>query len=580
MNQHFPTGMIASTVLTLLCVIGPSRANAQQSAADRDAEARFFRAVMEAMQDASTPAAIDSSRSPQLVDPRTSAVDDEPGDATRYGVAPVRPPLDLPYAVDSGLSLPFGLDSLTNDEILGYIAYYCTEGRRQLSRWIARSGRYEDMIKAEAHRQGAPEDLLWVVAVESGFDPFAVSSAGAVGLWQFMPRTARYLGLEISRDVDERRDPMISTAYAIDYLQQLYHLFESWPLALAAYNAGLGHVRSELRRANATDFEKLDDYQAIYANARNYAGRIIAIATIMRNPEHFAFDRVVRGAPMSWDEVEAEPGTSFVRIAERASTSTERIAELNPAFLNRATPRDGASTVRIPAGSFDSYVAATGGAATSRTTTHRLRFGETIDAVASRYGLRAYRLRAMNGFGSREHVPYGTVLELPADARAQPTTGSRERSPAILPETEFSFPDRVRIFYEVQSGDRLSEIAEHFQVDLYRLAAWNDLDVRATLWSGMVLQIFVPESIDLGETIYLTDAEIRPIRLFSDEYWEYRRASRERAESRARTHTVRRGDTVFGIANDYGVRSRDIIRWNNLDEDGHIVIGQELRVAP
>lgn len=566
---------VSTVALLIMSVLyAPNVASAQELGPDRAAEAEYFRNAMEASSHAASPRAVDSSRSPQLVDPR------EAGDssATVYGVAPAHPPFDLPFELSSDLSLPFGIASLSNEEILGYIAYYCTDGRRQLSRWIARSGRYEEIILAEAQRQGAPLDVLWVVAVESGFDPFAVSSAGAVGLWQFMPRTGRYLGLRIGGGIDERKDPFVSTAYGIHYLMELRDMFESWPLALAAYNAGLGHVRGELRRANANDFEKLDDYQAIYSNARNYAGRIIAIATILRNREHFGFDAIVKDAPLDWDEVQVSDETTFSRIAQWAGTDRDTIASLNPQFTRSATLANETSTVRIPAGSFASYVSSTTSDWDENVQTYPLRFGETIDGVADRYGVSPYVVRAMNDLGSRESAPYGMVIELPADA-SQRVTQQSERSVVILPEIDFEFADRVRVFYEIQPGDSLLQIASHFAVDRYRLAAWNDLDPAAALWSGMILQVFVPVTVDLGETVYLTESDIRPMRLFSEEYWDYRRQEQQRNETSARSHTVRRGDTVIGIANRYGVRSRDIIRWNDLDDDGQIFVGQELRVA-
>ena len=125
--------------------------------------------------------------------------------------------------------------------------------------------------------------------IESGFNPYAVSWAKAVGPWQFMPATGKLYGLKIDWWIDERKDPIKSTMAAAEHLKDLHNLFGSWPLALASYNAGAGKVQRAVLRTRSDDFWDLKASRYIRKETKNYVPKYMAATIIAKNPEAYGF---------------------------------------------------------------------------------------------------------------------------------------------------------------------------------------------------------------------------------------------------------------------------------------------------
>ena len=242
-----------------------------------------------------------------------------------------------------------------------YVHYWSAsrEGRRLFRTWLRRSGKYRaDVDKALASRR-LPLDLAALVFVESGFSPTAKSKAGAVGLWQLMPQTAKDYGLIIDRDYDERRSVTKSSDAAVDHLASLYGKLGEWELVLAAYDMGaraLTKKQEALALANGgggddanADFWQLAAMGALPRETAQYVPSILALAVVLKNLDRFGYDTLKLEPPSISSDLDVPAGVPLGLVARAAGTSLAKIHELNPEFLRDVVP-DAANVVHVPSG--------------------------------------------------------------------------------------------------------------------------------------------------------------------------------------------------------------------------------------
>jgi hypothetical protein len=226
-------------------------------------------------------------------------------------------------------------------------------GRAAFGSALRRSGRYRRAVVAALGTHHLPSDLEAVVLVESAYLPRATSVAGARGLWQLMPETARNLGLRVDGAVDERRSVRHSSDAAAEHLADLYATFGNWELALAAYNFGSGRVLERMRRTGAMSFVGLAaESGALPRETRDYVPQVLAVSLVLRNLDHFGFAASDRDRERASSELDVPGGTSLAIVARAAATSVRALRELNPALdgLDGA-PLDAATfAIEVPAG--------------------------------------------------------------------------------------------------------------------------------------------------------------------------------------------------------------------------------------
>ena len=465
--------------------------------------------------------------------------------------------------------------------VVRYLEFFKDDprGRSVLATWLRRSGRYRDAMRRTLRRKGIPEDMLWLAMIESGFEPTARSKVGAMGLWQFMPDTAKAYGLPVDRWADQRLNPQAATEAAADFLSDLHRRFGSWELAIAAYNMGYWGVAGAVRKYNTNDFWVLSRLEAgIPWETTLYVPKIIAAAIVGRNPAVFGVHELPVDASMDCEEVNVPAGTALSVVAQAAGCSTREVEQLNPELrASRTPPATGTSAaldypVKVPAGR--------AAAATQKLTRLHdtapplerivVRFGESLEQIAASRHVALAKLVELNAIAPGEVVRGGTVLLVPhATSAASSTPSGRTResevtaiastSPldpgakpvvAVVPADIFVYPDRRRVFYRVLVGDTIREIADTFKVSIDEVRRWNDLDPAARLQEGMTIQLFVPEGADLASTVVLGENDVRVLPVGSEEFFGYWEARKGRKRV---TVTAKEGDTLAALGTRYGM---------------------------
>jgi membrane-bound lytic murein transglycosylase D len=270
---------------------------------------------------------------------------------------PAREPEPEPAVAPSVLDLvdfsSFTMPVQVNEHVLSYIDMFTGRARGRFEQWLQRQGQYEPMIQQQLAARDIPPELIYLALIESGFVPTAVSSASAVGIWQFMAPTGRMEGLRIDEFVDERRDPIRATEAAARHLRRLHDRYGSWYLAAAAYNAGSGRIDRAL--AAGVDGRRGDDElfweirHLLPTETRNYVPQLIAASIVGTHRHLFGFDGVPQ-QPLAFDTVEVPDATEFAVLAEAAGVAQTTIAALNPHYIREMTPPGRSSTVRLPVG--------------------------------------------------------------------------------------------------------------------------------------------------------------------------------------------------------------------------------------
>ncbi len=312
--------------------------------------------------------------------------------------------IDIQKAAEQPKERPgieFSKEVMRHPKVRYFIDYFTKRARPFFEQSLARAGRYLPMIGNALSEAGLPQELAYLALVESAFLPDAKSSKGAVGLWQFIPNTARLHGLRIDRWVDERRDPEKATRAAAAYLKELHDYYGRWYLAAAAYNAGPGAIDRALQSSRAQDFWGIK--AQISQETRNYVPKFVAIATIAAEPEKYGLSQISYDAPLTYEEIELSAPLKFDTLADLTAADPATLRELNPALLRQRTPPGARDyRVKVPVGKAALYAARMleKNTASLREVFHQVRKGETLASIARKYGSAPRSLADFNGLTS------------------------------------------------------------------------------------------------------------------------------------------------------------------------------------
>lgn len=283
-----------------------------------------------------------------------------------------------------------------NSRVKAALKHLRTHRSDDITKAFWRARRYAGMMRSIFQEYDLPEELVNLAFVESDVNPRATSHAEAAGIWQFVPSTARTYGMRTTASLDERRDPEKSTRAAAEHLKALYNRFQTWPLTLAAYNAGANAVQRAIKRQRTRDFWQL----RLPKETRWFVPKFMAMTIIARDPRRYGFSPPPE-APHDTEILHVSQSTDIRQIAEAAGTTVKHLRELNPELVGAVTPPDQTRyALRIP----------------RRFTwvSHTVQKGETLSAIARRYRVSQQMLRAANKLDQTGEPPAGRIILVPA----------------------------------------------------------------------------------------------------------------------------------------------------------------------
>jgi membrane-bound lytic murein transglycosylase D len=491
------------------------------------------------------------------------AVLEELADAHPDG-EPEEPSTEEPLESEPGgaTAVTWDIDVATynsHDRVQYYLDFFQDRGRERMGIWLTRLPRYESMIRDRLQRENLPGDLVYLALIESGFSNTATSRAKAVGMWQFMKRTAKGYGLRVDSWVDERRDPFKATDAAVRHLADLNRRFGSLYLAAAAYNAGSGKVSRGLIRlpdeesdptnSDATFF-RLYDTKLLRRETKDYVPKLIAAALIAKQPKRYGF-RVGPPEPAAYDSIIVPDMTGLDVIARLADTTVAAIRELNPQYLRLATPPGSRSVVRLPVGRGETTVAAYAVLPPRQRVTfveHFMARGETLGGLARRYRVSQAMLIAANPKLNSRRIRIGQRVVIPTGGVPSTRVARRMAEPVVAAGTS------TGAFHRVKRGETISEIADEYGVTQRELRSWNSLDRRGRIRIGQRLRVVSPDAPRTPPPAVTPDS------------------------TGTRTHVVKRGETLEGLAKRYGVSVQALRKANGMTERTSLKAGVSLRI--
>lgn len=450
---------------------------------------------------------------------------------------------------------PFDIPMTVNEPVLRAVAFFQFRTPKAFAGALQRSGRYLDLMRGILRDEGLPQDLVYVAMVESAFKHQAHSRKAAHGFWQFIEGTARRYGLRMTREIDERRDPFKSTRAAAAYLRDLYEMFGDWYLAMAAYDAGEGKIIRGLQRTGARDYWELSSGSFLHRETRDYVPFVLAAALIAKNPVRFGFE-VVPDPPAPYDVVTVTRPVDLSRVADAVGAPVEELRLLNPELKLRTTPRGVAEyPLKVPAGSSVALLAKLGSLPAAPEAVERrvkVRKGDTVARVAARYGVSIADLCDWNDLSRSARLKKGTTVLLLLARKA-----SAPRGPVVSAVVASTAP----LADPAPRGEiRALPTPSAAVTDASQVAA-----SRGTPAGSAPAPRPLPSRVDI------------PAEGFQDG------ASRASASPAPKTspavYTVRRGDTLFSIAQQFGTTVNAIRKLNRLRSRG-LAVGTRLVLAP
>lgn len=257
-----------------------------------------------------------------------------------------------PKSSSSTASLIFDIPVTYNRKVSFWVNHFQTKGKTWFREWLEKSTRYMPFIQKELRNEGLPQDLAYMVMIESGFNPNAYSHAAAVGPWQFIQPTGERYGLRVTWWLDERRDLKKATRAAIRYIRDLYAEFGSWYLVAASYNMGENGLRRQIQKHKTKDFWTLARDGALPQETVDYVPKILAAMLIAKAPSLYGFRNLAQMDALDYELVMVNRGTDLNQLADHLGITRKAMKDLNAEVVLGYIPMQVEKhPVRVPRGS-------------------------------------------------------------------------------------------------------------------------------------------------------------------------------------------------------------------------------------
>jgi membrane-bound lytic murein transglycosylase D len=469
-------------------------------------------------------------------------------------VSPIPP--DLFLRLRSGFKLEDADEAQVDRELNWYANH-----PDYLERVWGRADHYMHYIVGQLQARSMPLEIALLPVVESAFEPYAYSRARAAGLWQFIPGTGSNYGLKQDWWYDGRRDVIASTRAALDYLQALHDEFNGdWLLAIAAYNCGEGNVERAVNRnerlGKPIDFWHLK----LPTETRAYVPKLLAMRRIVADPAAYGLEFSQIDDTPYFAQIGTGGQIDLQVVSELSGVSKEDLYELNPAFHRWATDPAGPYSLLVPIEAVDGLeqtLLSLTPEQRMRVASYEVRRQDTIAGIAKQYATTPELLRHLNDLGANDKLVVGSTLMVPSATIQLPEKAMRA---AAL----FDRPGRLgrgryahRGLHVVHRGDTLFAIAHRLGTDVHTLARLNNMDINDPIRAGQRLVV-----ASRGPSASVGGGGAR--------------ATASAGSGRQITYTVRRGDTLYGIARLLQVTVRELLGWNGMAAGNSIRPGQKL----
>ncbi len=512
-------------------------------------------------------------------------------------------------------AVAFDFPVVENEKVRYYIDYFTGPARATFTRWLERSTRYLPMMQQIFAEEGLPQDLVYLALVESGFNNRAYSWAHAAGPWQFIDSTGRLYGMENDWWRDERRDFEKATRAAARFLKDLHGRFDGdWYLAVASYNAGPGKIQRAIDMYDSRDFWEISRHSYLKTETKHYVPKLLATLLIAKEPEKYGFIDVNYQEPLLFETVDVPTTTDLDIVAKFCDVSYEDIKNLNPELSRWCTPPGAKNyTLRIPAGKkeqFSSRYISLPANQRANYHRHRVRSGDTLLALAKKYGIRVQDIVAMNSIRNPRALQIGADLILPLRKGWSELPLKEIRSAAAS-----SRKGGQKTTYSVRRGDTLWTISQKFDVSEKQLRVLNSLGQKTIIQPGQVLTVAAgaagrAKTEKTAKTVSTKVAKVKTIVYqvqAGDSFWDIatrhevttaqllewndlsrkhvlqpgekltiKAAKADDATRRKITYEVRRGDTLWDIGRRFDVATHQIMEWNRLAAEDVLQPGDKL----